>query len=423
MRSMFVLAAATAMCWGPTGASTALAQDANKLYEQFKEATGKVKAVSYTGHVSSKETSGQAAMPTIKGKVIMTLDMPERADLRGKFFLSGEMSSPAQTTPSKFEIGFDGKVIRNIVHDDNRVDEIKIEGDDPIPFFEEPMMLLGFHYWHDEDEMREPSAIKHMGQADLDGVKCDILIVEREMEMPGMAPGGDEGAPASDEPTMQKITIKTRLHVGEADHLLRRVEYTSDPKKEEFTIAMSMTDLKVDPTLEPASFEVKTPEGYTVTQKTYEDLMAGPRAKFKVGDVAGDWTLKDADGKEHKLSEFKGKVVVMDFWATWCQPCKLAMPGLQKLHEEWKDKGVVVVGVNMADDPDKATKYMAKQKFTYLSLLNGDEVAQTYGIGPIPQFYVIGVDGKVIHHVIGYVPEAEAELSRIIKQHLDEQKK
>ncbi len=148
-----------------------------------------------------------------------------------------------------------------------------------------------------------------------------------------------------------------------------------------------------------------------------------PEAKFKVGDVAPEWTLKDADGKDRKLSEFKGKVVVMDFWATWCGPCKMAMPGLQKLHESMKDKGVVVVGVNMADDAEAAKKFMTNKKYTYLGVYGGDEVAQAYGVGPIPQFFVVGIDGKIIHHAIGFDPKGEKKLEEVITKHLEEKSK
>jgi thiol-disulfide isomerase/thioredoxin len=181
---------------------------------------------------------------------------------------------------------------------------------------------------------------------------------------------------------------------------------------------MTYTDVKPNASLEATAFEVKTPEGYKVEERK---LDAGePQPKFKEGDVAADWSLKDADGKVHSLSELKGKVVVMDFWATWCGPCKMAMPGLQNLHEKFKDKGVVVVGINVHDDSDEAKQYMTKKKFTYLSLLAGDSVADAYGVGPIPQFFVIGVDGKVIHHVLGFDPKNEDRLAEIIEKHLKE---
>ncbi|MBC7771517.1 MAG: hypothetical protein H7210_03365, partial [Pyrinomonadaceae bacterium] len=79
-----------------------------------------------------------------------------------------------------------------------------------------------------------------------------------------------------------------------------------------------------------------------------------------------------------------------------------------------------IVGINVHDDGEEAKKYMTKKKFTYLSLLAGDAVADAYGVGPIPQFFVIGVDGKVIHHVLGFDAKNESSLSEVIEKHLKE---
>jgi len=318
-------------------------------------------------------------------------------------------------------IAFDGKAIRNVVHKVKTVEEMKAEGNEMIPFFSEPMMLLAYNYWHDEDDMGAPSKITHAGQDEVGGVKCDILVVERTFELPSME---DEGEAAPAGAKTQKQTFKTRLHVGYDYHLLRRSEYQSDPSKEEYSMSISFTDVDAKPTLQPAVFELKTPEGYAVKEITADDMTPDePEAKFKVGDVAADFTLKDGEGKEHKLSEFKGKVVLIDFWATWCPPCRLAMPGLQKLQDKFKDKNVVVMGVSIDDNGADAVKYMKKNNLTYLGLVDGQPVAQVYGVSSIPQFFIIGVDGKVIHYGLGYDPANDDAFAAVIQKHLDEQPK
>lgn len=137
-----------------------------------------------------------------------------------------------------------------------------------------------------------------------------------------------------------------------------------------------------------------------------------------VGAQAPEWTLKDAAGKEHKLSEFKGKVVVMDFWATWCGPCKKAMPSIQKTHEKFKDKGVVVIGVSTWEKDGDPVTYMKEKGFNYSLYLKGDEVAKQYGVTGIPAFFVIGGDGKIVFAEQGFDPSDEKKLEKVIEQHL-----
>lgn len=115
-----------------------------------------------------------------------------------------------------------------------------------------------------------------------------------------------------------------------------------------------------------------------------------------VGDMAPDWQLLDVNGKAHSLSEYRGRVVVMDFWATWCGPCAQVMPRMQKLHEKFADKGVVVLGLNSWEKSDPVT-LMKKKQFTYELLLKGEGIADAYKITTLPVIYIIGHDGRVIY--------------------------
>jgi len=115
-----------------------------------------------------------------------------------------------------------------------------------------------------------------------------------------------------------------------------------------------------------------------------------------VGETAPDWQLIDAEGKPHSLSEYRGKVVVMDFWATWCGPCAEIMPRMQKLHEKYADKGVVVFGVN-SFEKNNPVALMQKKRFSYGLLLKGEDLAEAYKITILPVVYIIGDDGKIIY--------------------------
>lgn len=135
-----------------------------------------------------------------------------------------------------------------------------------------------------------------------------------------------------------------------------------------------------------------------------------------VGEAAPDWKLEDAEGKTHSLSAYRGKVLVLDFWATWCGPCTEVMPRMQKLHEKYKERGVVVFGVNSWERNDPLA-LMKKKRYTYGLLLKGEEIGDLYRIKGLPVVYVIGVDGRIIYRHEG--PDKK-DLGPLIEKHLTE---
>ncbi len=145
---------------------------------------------------------------------------------------------------------------------------------------------------------------------------------------------------------------------------------------------------------------------------------------LQTGTMAPDWTIKDANGNSHSLSDYEGKIVVMDFWATWCGPCIRAMPGLQKLHEKYQNDGVAIIGISTSenDNADPA-KFMADKQFTYQLLVKGDTVANTYRVRGIPSFYVIDPSGKIVYSAVGYDPSHEEEIEKVINEELAKVKK
>ncbi|MCK4872103.1 MAG: TlpA family protein disulfide reductase [Phycisphaerales bacterium] len=132
---------------------------------------------------------------------------------------------------------------------------------------------------------------------------------------------------------------------------------------------------------------------------------------------AADFTLESPDGEAFTLSQQRGKVIVIDFWATWCHPCTRAMPHVQALHEKFKDRGVIVVGIAVWENGDPAA-YMDEQGYTYKLLLGTDDVAVDYRLTGIPAFFVIGVDGEIVHREVGF--SSESGIDEILETYLTE---
>jgi peroxiredoxin len=118
---------------------------------------------------------------------------------------------------------------------------------------------------------------------------------------------------------------------------------------------------------------------------------------------APDFTLKDADGKTVHLSEYRGKVVLLDFWATWCDPCRLEIPWFIDLQRKNKDRGFEVLGVAMDDEGFEVVKpFMKSEGMNYRVVLGNDETTQMYGgVDSLPSTFLIDRQGKIAAIHIG----------------------
>src|SRR5215469_18018774 len=135
--------------------------------------------------------------------------------------------------------------------------------------------------------------------------------------------------------------------------------------------------------------------------------------------AAPDFMLKDADGKTVHLSDYKGKVVLLDFWATWCGPCKIEIPWFMEFEQQLKDKGFAVVGVSMDEDGWNVVKpYIQQYKVNYRILLGNDQVGEIYGgVESLPTTFLIDRQGKIASVHIGL--SGKDEFKNAINQLLD----
>ena len=131
----------------------------------------------------------------------------------------------------------------------------------------------------------------------------------------------------------------------------------------------------------------------------------------KERNPAPDFNLKDADGKPVRLSDYKGKVVLLDFWATWCGPCKIEIPWFMEFERRNKDRGFAVIGVSMDEEGWDAVKpFINHLAINYRILMGNDATAQAYGgIDALPTAFLIDRDGKVAAVHQGLVSKREFE--------------
>jgi peroxiredoxin len=126
-----------------------------------------------------------------------------------------------------------------------------------------------------------------------------------------------------------------------------------------------------------------------------------PAASNLEGKPAPDFQLRDLAGKAVALKDLRGQVVVLDFWATWCGPCRIDMPRIEALHNDLKAKGLRVFGVN-AEDANLARSYVERNGYTFPTLSDpGMQVAQLYQVNALPTAVVIDKEGRVAAYMQG----------------------
>ena len=128
------------------------------------------------------------------------------------------------------------------------------------------------------------------------------------------------------------------------------------------------------------------------------------------GKQAPDFTLQDLDGKPVKLSDFRGKAVLLNFWATFCGPCKVEMPWLVELQKQYGPQGLEIVGVALDDSgKDTIQKYAKDMGVNYTILQGQDSVGDAYGAVGLPATFYIDRNGKIVDSALGLVSRSEIE--------------
>lgn len=146
-------------------------------------------------------------------------------------------------------------------------------------------------------------------------------------------------------------------------------------------------------------------------------LMALPAWSASVSGPAPNFTLKSLSGKNLKLSEMAGNVVLINFWASWCGPCLQEMPLLNKIHKKYEPLGFTVLGVNVEENSDSARAFLADRGVDFPILLDTtNKVSKLYDVVAMPTTVVVDRDGNMRFLHKGYKPGDEAQYRKMVKK-------
>ncbi|MCH7904018.1 MAG: TlpA family protein disulfide reductase [Armatimonadetes bacterium] len=137
-----------------------------------------------------------------------------------------------------------------------------------------------------------------------------------------------------------------------------------------------------------------------------------------VGKKIPEWTMTSIDGEEFSSKDLKGRVVLVDFWASWCPPCRTASPFMQELHERYGDQGLVVIGANTGEDAEgvAATAYRDEHGYSYVITHDNQKLVDEWGVEGLPTFVFIDRDGKIDTVEVGFGPPSKKQFEKTIEK-------
>lgn len=169
----------------------------------------------------------------------------------------------------------------------------------------------------------------------------------------------------------------------------------------QMTQSTAMRSVKLNQPVAESLFVFTPPEGSRLVEEFKAPLPVRATADL-TGKVAADFKLKALDGTEHSLQDLRGKVVLLDFWATWCGPCRKELPVLEKIHQQFHSKGLVLVGMDVGEDSETVRKFLLTANVSYPVVLTAaSAIEQNYSVTAYPTVVLIDREGKIVLYHVG----------------------
>ena len=378
-------------------------EDPKKILIAANQALSKVHSVAYEANyqgIGAFATRASVSMGSVK-----LVRLASGNPFISKLAAQGKSYRTGRSEANPFQVAFDGQTVFRLHLSEKSLEQKILSGSDPnerdLGFVTGfigagPYQLIMFEYIL-EDSFRKQinaSTLEYEGRTVIDSIPCHVVYVEYDKQPNGRI-------------------RRERWFLSRSDYLPRKVEWLAvDDKGKHGAYVLTLSHVRTNMPLDDVDFRIRLRKGFKIRpHKTPNrpELLA-------VGELAPDWTMTEPGGKAHSLSSYRGKILLLDFWATWCGPCIQAMPRMQKLHEKYRDQGVVIFGVNCWEESDAAT-YMKEHDYKYTLLLNGETTAKAYQVGVLPTIYIIGIDGRIIYRGVG----DSTDLDKVIESHLKKQ--
>jgi thiol-disulfide isomerase/thioredoxin len=352
--------------------------DAKTVLKQAVQACKDVK----TAELS---VEGTYASTKVKATIWQARDaVPDSGFLPGKYRIKGTADEGGSL--SFFEMAYDGKALR--IKDNN--DDVTVVDhpspyqagqNTPMPAMLASFSLLGGRF---DDFLNGKAQLRPLPAIKVRDWTCDVVEIKWTAKNPVV---GD-------------VELTVRWAFDQKTHL--PVQHSSD------TGTVTVTQFKLNPTIDDKVFRLEAK-----SVKMADPLGPATAHLLPIGSAAPKFTLKSPKGKTLNLAAFRGKVLVLDFWGTWCLPCRKTMPILEKLNKQYGGKGVAILGISVDRDYDPVA-FMKRMGYTYPIAVKGESASKAYHAQVLPTLYVIGPDGRIRYRQAGINRDDETRLPKII---------